>query len=288
VWHTEQTIESLKKNTLAAQSDLIIFSDGPKIEDHKASVKAVRDYIHSVRGFKNVLIFESEQNKGLAESIIQGVTQALTKHPSVIVVEDDLVCSPYFLSYMNQGLHLYQHDLDVISIHGYIYPVQAKLPDSFFLRGADCWGWATWQRGWQLFEKDGKKLLTALREARLTDDFDFGKNYPYTKMLQDQIGGKNNSWAVRWYASAYLGKKLTLYPGKSYVRNIGNDDSGTHSKSWSKNDFETTLQMNEVSLQKIEIFEDPVNRKIISEYFKKVRKSLLTKVIGKFINSIKR
>jgi hypothetical protein len=136
---------------------------------------------------------------------------------------------------MNEGLRLYENDELVISIHGYIYPVKEKLPDTFFLRGADCFGWATWKRGWDLFQPDGRLLLKGLIESHQTDQFDFEGSYPYLQMLRDQIDGKNNSWAIRWYASAFLKNKFTLYPGKSLVSNNGGDGSGTN------NGFEYSL-----------------------------------------------
>ena len=126
----------------------------------------------------------------------------------VIVLEDDLVTSPHFLQYMNDGLGIYERDDRVISIHGYSYPVHGKLPETFFLRGADCLGWATWKRGWDLFEDDGQRLLNELERRNLTRSFDFDGSYPYTQMLRDQIAGSNSSWAVRWYASAFLRDKL--------------------------------------------------------------------------------
>jgi hypothetical protein len=116
----------------------------------------------------------------------------------------------------------------VISIHGYVYPVRDKLPETFFLRGSDCWGWATWKRGWDLFEEDGSKLLQEIKSRHLAKDFDFNNSYHYTRMLEHQLVGKNDSWAVRWYASAYLQDKLTLYPGRSLVQNAGHDASGSN------------------------------------------------------------
>ena len=145
----------------------------------------------------------------------------------MIVLEDDLVTSTHFLQYMNDGLNIYSNDERVASIHGYVYPIDG-LPETFFMRGADCWGWATWKDRWAMFEPDGVKLLGELTRQNLTKRFDLNGSYGFTQMLVDQITGKNNSWAVRWHASIFLQNKYTLYPGKSLVMNIGNDGSGTH------------------------------------------------------------
>ena len=227
-WHTRRTVETLLANAGAAETPLYVFSDAPKNSRATQAVAEVRSFLREIAGFKSVSIIERENNFGLARSIIDGVSQVCERHGRVIVLEDDLVTSPYFLNYMNEGLEKYKDEQRVISIHGYVYPVGQALPETFFLKGADCWGWATWKRGWDLFEPDGKKLLDELRHRKLTRQLDFDGSYPYTRMLRNQIAGKNNSWAILWYASAFLQDKLTLYPGRSLVHNIGLDGSGAH------------------------------------------------------------
>src|SRR5690606_31084323 len=160
--HTQQTVEALQKNILAEESDLIIYSDAEKHQKNRGSVNDVRAYIKTIDGFNSVSIIERDKNYGLANSIIDGVTTVVEKYGKVIVLEDDLVTSPYFLQFMNDGLNIYDENKDVASIHGYVYPVNGHLPEIFFLRGADCWGWATWKDMWALFETDGAKLLNEL------------------------------------------------------------------------------------------------------------------------------
>jgi hypothetical protein len=153
-----------------------------------------------------------------------------------------------------------------------MYPVPGKLPETFFLRGADCWGWATWKRGWDLFEPDGQKLLGEIRRKKLQRAFDINGAYPYTKMLKDQINAKNDSWAIRWYASAYLKEKLTLYPGRSLVQNIGMDQSGTHSIK--TNYLDTEICSNPIEIRKIPFEHSTVALKEIEIFLKKNRSPL--------------
>ena len=188
----------------------------------------MRDWLSTIKGFKSVSVVLRPANLGLAKSIIGGVTELVERHGRVIVLEDDMVTSRYFLRYMNETLDLYEDQEEVASIHGYTYPLGQAMPDTFFLRGADCWGWATWRRAWSLFEADGQKLLAEIRRRELSHAFDYEGAVGNTEMLQMQIEGRNNSWAIRWHASAFLAGKLTLYPGKSLVCNIGNDGSGEH------------------------------------------------------------
>lgn len=275
-WHTRQTVEALQKNEFAHDSDLFVFSDGAKSESAQQAVAEVRKYIHQIDRFKSVTIIEREKNLGLANSIISGVTQLCSEYGRVIVIEDDLVTSPFFLKFMNEGLQRYELEKQVISIHGYVYPVRTQLPETFFLKGADCWGWATWQRGWQLFEADGQKLLDELKQKNLDRTFDFDGTYGYTKMLQGQILGENNSWAVRWYASAFLRNKLTLYPGRSLVHNIGNDGGGTHCGV--SNTFDTQVANRPILVANIPIEESIFVRQEIISFFRKKQPSWFTKI----------
>src|SRR3972149_7058471 len=173
LWHTQQTIESLSKNILASESELFIFSDAPKSIEDETNVKNVRAFIRNVKGFKNVTITERGKNLGLANSIIDGVTTVINRFGKIIVLEDDMLLSKYFLQFMNDGLNVYEKEDDVISIHGYIYPVKVKLPETFFLRGADCWGWATWKRSWVYFEANSYRLLNEIKTRKLEFEFDF-------------------------------------------------------------------------------------------------------------------
>lgn len=280
-WHTQQTVEALQKNELAEASDLFVFADVQKsdtdTDTDKEKVLEVREYIKTISGFKRVNLVEREQNLGLANSIINGVTEIVNKYGRIIVLEDDMVSSPYFLKFMNEALEFYKDEKKVISIHGYIYPVNARLPETFFLRGADCWGWATWKRGWDIFEPNGWKLMQEIRKRKLQKRFDINRAYPYTKTLEDQIRRKNDSWAVRWYASAFLKNKLTLHPGRTLIFNIGLDASGTHSSI-------TTVYGTEVSMEPISVKNIPVEENIIAlnkieNYLKSIKPSFVSLII---------
>ncbi|MDP8568089.1 glycosyltransferase family 2 protein [Methylophilus aquaticus] len=263
--HTQNTVQALKSNPLSSETNLIIFSDGPRSSEQSKKVESVRSFIKSIDGFKSIKIVERDCNYGLANSIIDGVTKVCSEFGKVIVLEDDIVTSNYFLTYMNDALNHYKNNKKVASIHGYIYPTQG-LPETFFLRGADCWGWATWNEKWELFNSDGAQLLDGLKKQKLLKRFDFNGSYPYSRMLEDQIAGKNDSWAIRWHASAFLNNLYTLYPGKSLVENIGNDGSGTHFSN-------TDIFTSRVSDQKINNFpinveDDLVALRLIEKYFK--------------------
>lgn len=278
-FHTKQCIESLLKNNLSESSELFIFSDAPKSEKQEKNVQEVRSYIKSITGFKRINIIEREFNYGLAQNIIDGVTTIVSQFNKVIVLEDDLLVSPYFLEYMNNFLEIYKEDHFVASIHGYVYPLKnlSRLPETFFIKGADCWGWATWKRAWDYFEKDGSTLLKEILQNKLKKEFDFDNSYPYTRMLLEQTKGENNSWAIRWYASAFLNNMYTLYPRESLVKNIGMDNSGTHCGS--NNFYETNLITHPIVYTRQPIIECKEARKEFVRYFHSLKyKSWLQKI----------
>lgn len=276
-WHTQQTIEALKNNESAVESDLIIYSDGPKNDRSRASVLEVRDYIKTVDGFKSIKIIERNKNWGLAANIIDGVTEVVNKYGKVIVMEDDLVTSPLFLRFMNDALTAYESIDNVGCIHGYIYPIEG-IEDDFFIKGADCWGWATWSRAWKCFEPNGKKLLRNIEKSELIND-SFNVNCGYISMLENQILGLNDSWAIRWYFSCLIRDMYCLYPGITYVNNIGLDNTGTHcgksgnynSVLKSKYDFKIIpVEENLLSKHKIEKFHIQ-SKSIIKRILQRIR-----------------
>lgn len=264
--HLAALVKSLATNPEAVTSPVYIFCDGAKGLADQEGVAEVRAFADRLCGFGPVTVIKRDQNWGLARSIIAGVSSVLEQHERVIVLEDDLLVSPFFLHYMNSGLDLYAHDQQVASIHGYIFPVTEELPESFFLRGADCWGWATWARAWRHFEPDGGKLLGQLQEKRLTRAFDLDGVYPFTRMLRHQIAGKNNSWAIRWHASAYVNNMLTLYPGRSLVLNMGLDGSGTHCTP--EGELHGKLRDTPLELQRIPLQESDSGRRKVAAYLR--------------------
>lgn len=278
LWHTKTTLESLAQNREAANTKLIIYSDAAAHPSEEEKVAELREYLYSVKGFSEITIVEQTSNQGLSKSILNGVSQVLKDFSKVIVLEDDLKCSPFFLRYMNEGLNKYESIEKVACVHAYCYPIEER-QTSFFLKGSDCWGWGTWKRAWDTFETDGSKLLNDLEARGLCHTFDFNGAYPYTKMLKDQIQGKNSSWAVRWKASTFLQDQLCLYYKQSLVQNIGNDNSGTHS---SKTDvFQVTLPESYEGIGKIEIEEDSKARKQFEDFYRSIQPSLITKINAK-------
>lgn len=227
--HTRRTLNYLQKNLLAEESRLYIFADAAKTDADKQKVDEVRQFIKTITGFKSVKLVLREQNMGLAGSIIDGVTRLVNDYGKVIVFEDDLLSSRYTLQYFNEALTKYEREPQVMHIGAYMFDLNDKtLPQTFFHRIATSWGWATWARAWSNFQPDINTLLQQFDNHK-KHNFSVENTMNFWKQMQEFKTGKNNSWAIRWYASIFLKGGLSLHPSRSLIHNIGHDGTGTHS-----------------------------------------------------------
>ena len=228
--HFARAVQALGRDPLARNSDLWVFCDGARASADAQAVGEVRDLAQHIDGFRSVSVVQRKENLGLASSVVSAVTQLCAQHGRAIVLEDDLLVSGHFLSYMNAALDRYADEPRVMSISAYMYPVSApnRLPDAFFCRFPSSWGWATWQRAWGHFEPDGAGLLARLDASGSGGAFDLEGSYPYRDHMAKQASGELDVWAVRWYASMFLRNGLCLFPSRSLVQNGGMDGSGMH------------------------------------------------------------
>lgn len=270
--HLRQTLQALRANPEASQTELFIFCDAAKDASVAGDVDAVRRMVQGDLGFAVAHVIFRDSNYGLARNITEGVSEVLRLRETVIVLEDDIFVSPFFLRFMNEALCSYRGSPRVGSISGYCYPVSDPMPETYFIRGADCWGWATWRDRWSEYNPDGPALLRELKARNLCHAFDFDGAMGFVQMLEDQIAGRNNSWAVRWHASCYLRDRLILYPGRALAQNIGQDGSGTHSLV--QNDtLNVMLSPTPVGVGGIAIEESAVARQAICSFLRKLQPS---------------
>lgn len=275
--HTRRTLKFLKQNLLADESRLFIFSDGAKTDQQGESVAEVREIISSVEGFKSVEIICRNTNFGLANSIIDGVSMLTEKYGKVIVFEDDLISSPFTLRYFNDALKRYENEDKVMHIGAYMYPIKNKnLPQTFFYRAASSWGWATWGRAWKHFEPDIDRIISQFDHNKIKR-FSIDGTMNFWKQVREFKRGKNNSWAIRWYASIFLKGGLTLNPSASLVNNIGHDGSGIHS---GKNDiYDVQVSNQAVTDFPYEVVENKDAYESIKHFLKHRKGSFLERII---------
>lgn len=277
---TIKTVDSLKNNKYAIDSILYIFSDGPKSKDDQLKVNSVRKYIKSITGFKKILVIESVNNKGLANSIINGVQLVLNKFDTVIVLEDDLITSPIFLHYMNNALLKYKHIPSISTICGYSHNLSilnSYQKDVYFAVRPSSWGWATWNDRWSRVNWDDKFYWKFIYNPYYLFKLNKGGS-DIIQMLLNQLNGKINSWAIKWTATQLINENLSVFPTLSLIKNNGINDNATNTKKSLR--FEVDFESNEN--KKYFFPEQPLKDKIIHKQFRQ-KYSILARLRDKFI-----
>ena len=285
--HTKNVLDSLAKNFLAAETELYIFSDAAKSESGKEKVAEVREYIRRTdwqKSFKKVKIIEAEKNKGLAKSIIGGVTSIIEEYGTAIVVEDDLILSPYFLQYMNDALKYYKDDQQIWSVSAYSFPMKslARYDHDVFYSYRGCsWGWGTWADRWRMVDWEVKDYPKMMADKNWQNRFNRG-GADLVNMLRLQMEGKLDSWAIRWCFSQSNHEMYTVYPKVSYVLNEGCDGTGTHSGSSDEYDTEIYDSVKKCRFEKLKI-EKAISKEFYLKYtdtFAKKVKRKIKKIFG--------
>ena len=234
--HLKRMLESLMMCEGFADSPVIVYVDGPKRPSEMSEISQVRQVVRELLGSVAEYHF-SEINHGLSRSIIDGVSAVIQRYGRAIVVEDDLLLAPNFLSYMNTALNLYQDEDKVFQISGYMFETQEldEQNEATLLPLTSSWGWATWQRAWRYFDISATGWQQLLSNSAMRRKFDIDGVYGYSTMLTKQMMGKRDSWAVRWYWSAFQNEALTVFPPQTLVRNLGFDGSGSHGRGFFRN-----------------------------------------------------
>lgn len=277
--HTQETIIALKNNKLASESELFIYSDAAKHAEDEAMVDDVRVLVSNISGFRKVTVIEQVKNKGLANSIVDGVTNIIERYGQVIVLEDDLVISPYFLQFMNGALNFYRENKKVWHISGWNYPIDKEgLQDVFLWRLMNCWGWATWSDRWSYFEKNPEQLMNefsteCIRQFNLDNIEDF-----WGQVISNN-NGVINTWAIFWYATIFKYEGLCLNPTQTLVDNIGLDGSGVHCDA--TNIYEVQLSNHHKIDFKCEVVEDKLALSRVQSFYRKLKKPFFIRAINK-------
>ena len=261
---TRQTVEALQRNHLADQSELYIFSDGPRTEADADKVQQVREYLETIDGFKKTTLKLAARNQGLAASIIGGVTEMINIYGSVIVLEDDLVTSSNFLSFSNQALSHYKADPQVFSISGYTRPISGlKNNGVYFTSRASSWGWATWKEKWNEVDWTVSDYPHFASDSRARRSFNrMGSDM--AGMLDKQMRGEIDSWAIRWCYHQFRKSYVTVFPATSKLRNIGFNENASNTTN-RFNSFRTDLD--ESGNQSFEFSRDfSLDKDIIREF----------------------
>jgi Glycosyl transferase family 2 len=229
--HLRSTLDSLKRCDGFAGSKIIVFGDGPKTRSDHDAVETTRRIVRAELGSQAEYHFR-DKNAGLAASIMDGVNQVTQRFGRVIVLEDDLDLSPNFLAYVNAGLDRYEQETRVYQISAQLFdtPELHERHEALFLPFTTSWGWGTWRRAWDRFDPTAEGWQQLRTDRALRRQFNLGESYDFSTMLERQMAGFGDSWAIRWYWSVFRNKGVACFPPVSLVRNTGLDGSGTHGR----------------------------------------------------------
>lgn len=276
---TQEALGALNNNYMADCSDLFIFSDAPKTDKERVNVENVRKIISEFSGkskFRSLEIIEANTNKGLAKSIIEGVSDIIDKNNRIIVLEDDLITEKDFLCYMNMALDFYEDDDSIGAISGYSLPLKClkHYNEDVYVSGTgNSWGWATWGDIWK--ETDWKVNDYADFKINKKERRKFDKRqYGISRLLDLQMEGKIDSWAVRWDYSFYRRALYTLYPTVSKLRNNGFDNDGTHCTLIDEKKYRSICEEKKITLTEVHI-NKYISRKTAAYYKSNLIKKLL-------------
>lgn len=228
---TKLMLESLLACPECKDSELYVFMDEARNDDEAKAVERVRRLFDNLQGFRKVNLFPARMNKGMANSVIDGVTKVLQEHDDIIVLEDDLVVSPDFLQFMNAALKAYKDRSDIWSISGYTPRLQELEGNGrngvFVVPRAQCWGWATWSDRWETVDWEVSDFSRLAQSKELRKEFDKGGNDLF-RTLEMERRERIESWAVRWAYAAAKQSRWTVNPMQSKVQNIGLKSSESH------------------------------------------------------------
>ena len=229
---TKQAVQTLQQNHLAARSHLYVFSDAAKSAADEELVSQVRTYTSCIDGFAAVTVIVANENQGCANSVIAGVSKVFERHDRIIVVEDDLIVTPNFLDYMNAALGYYSSK-NIFSISGWGIGLRfdpSDITDVYYLPRESSWGWATWKNRWEGIDWKVSDYSEFKNDKAARHKFDLGGR-DLSRMLDLQMNGRLDSWAIRWcYAQSKTGM-LTVYPKLSKVDNMGFGQDATHTSN---------------------------------------------------------
>ena len=239
--HTKNLLDSLRQCDGFCNYKVIIYSDGAKTAAQMPSVEQNRSFLNIFASQNsNVEIVYQENNRGLAVSVITGVTATLKEHEAVIVLEDDLVLSNEFLSYMQCSLNEYRMNFKVWSVTGYSFPFITHgeaAYDNYALPRAMSWGWATWRDRWDNVDWDLTDYDELMCSKVRRESFSRG-GQDLIRMMRLYKAGRISSWAIRWCYEHFKRNAFCMYSSRPLVKNEGFDGSGVHCRATTRFDVE--------------------------------------------------
>ena len=224
------SMEALLENPECKNLEVVFFSDGFKGEHDKQGVLETRDYINSLSGFKRIHKHFREKNYATGLNFETGLKFLCDNYKQFIIVEDDLVVTSNYVSYLLQALDFYRNEESVFCVTGFCFPLHLNdyKYDTIVYKRFCSYGWASWS-------DRVKDVMWS--KAELTELINYKPQFKQTlnhegmdlfRMLKKQIDGTISTWDIQMQVHVARHQMKVIYPIISKAKNIGFDNESTN------------------------------------------------------------
>ena len=230
------TLRVFEKIRDAKPQKLFIIADGARFPEEENKCKEARNIVQKIDWDCEVLTNFSDVNLGCKLRLSSGLDWVFSKVDAAIILEDDCLPDPTFFQFCSELLEYYRNDERVMMISGdnFCLGNQRTHYSYYFSRYINIWGWATWRRSWQYYDRE-MKLWSEIRDGKwLQDIFNDKKTVDYwQENLQKVYDGEIDTWDYQWFFACWIRGSYSIVPAKNLVSNIGFGIDATHTV-WTK------------------------------------------------------
>jgi hypothetical protein len=229
---TQRVFEAIRA---AAPARLYVAADGPRADrpDEAARCTAVREIATTIDWPCTVRTLFRDNNLGCRVAVSTAIDWFFAHEPEGIILEDDCLPDLSWFRFADEMLARYRDDERIMCISANHFHGRTHQPEAsyFFSRYNHCWGWASWRRAWQHYDRD-MEAWPRLRNTDWLRSVGMGSRLfqRYWRSIFDMAreGKTVDSWAYRWTFSSWTRNGLTVLPARNLVVNIGIGTDATH------------------------------------------------------------
>lgn len=208
---------------------VVISIDGPK-EKGSSPSKSWYLALQDKLGPKTKLVIEQHpQNFGIARHLHQAVSNVLSTHESLVVLEDDCIPASGLYSYMAQALAAHRSNSTIGTIAADSHVLRKR--DRAYAESSSfplTWGWGTWGDRWTGFDPQlSRYSLQEIDDAICKANRSPFVRHHWKQRVRESISDIN-MWDAQWTVYQWLNDYSTLNPSFPLINNVGSDSRATH------------------------------------------------------------
>ncbi len=225
---------NLFKSLANVQPKKLYFAvDGPRFNNDTDSelVAKVQDALSIINWKCEIYTLFRESNLGLKRAVIEAIDWVFENEEVAIILEDDCLPIDEFFSFCAEALEKHWPDYKVMQISGNCFVPVSDLNCNkyYFSTLNDIWGWATWRRSWQLFEREIPDYKSPQFKKSLNDYFprrDISRWF--TRYVAEAAASNSQVWSTQWTLTLINNQGYSLVPQTNLVKNVGFSGDATH------------------------------------------------------------